>query len=281
MLRATRLTRWMTTNERDRVTDTKTAFEPVKRFGRNENGRDFLVTDIHGCFHLLYQALESVEFNTQTDRLFVAGDMTDRGPYSAEVLNFLAYPWVFAIRGNHEQLLLDCYSSGKLDHDKLMFNVRKNGMAWWLETPQDIKEAILDVLATLPFAMEIETSRGTVGLVHAEVPESLNWPQFMTLLENGHPAAQLHALWSRDRSRCLDDPGVQGIDRVYTGHTPQFEGALQLNNWIILDTGAVYGVAGRDGGQLTLIDITVDEKTLSDRQPGPVAIYTQTTSRPF
>lgn len=271
----------MTTNERRCVTNCKTAFEPVKCFSRNENGRDFLVTDIHGCFHLLYQALETVGFNTQNDRLFVAGDMTDRGPYSAEVLNFLAYPWVFAIRGNHEQLLLDCYESGKLDYDKLAFNVSRNGMAWWLDTPADTKADILEVLATLPFAMEIETTRGTVGIVHAEVPESLSWPQFMALLETGHTAAKMYALWSRDRAKFLDDTGVAGIDRVYTGHTPQFDGPLQLNNWIVLDTGAVYGMAGQEGGQLTLIDITVDEDTLTHRQAGPVAIYTQTTTRPF
>ena len=78
-------------------------------------GRDFVVGDIHGAFDILMKALEAVGFNPKTDRLFSVGDLVDRGNYSQLALEFLSEPWVFAVRGNHEQMLLDMYASGKVD----------------------------------------------------------------------------------------------------------------------------------------------------------------------
>lgn len=252
----------------------------VRRFAQNLLGRDFLVTDIHGCFHLLYEALSRVGFDPERDRLFIAGDLTDRGPYSAAAQLLLSYPWAHACRGNHEQMLLDCYADGRLDEAMLAYNIARNGMGWWPETPPEQQQAILEQFAGLPFAMEVETARGLVGIVHAEIPTSLDWPTFIAMLEQGNQTLMMCALWSRDRVNKQIRRKVAGVGRIYSGHTPQFDGVLQLGNCVFCDTGAVFEPEGYPG-QLTLLDLTVDESTLRRRLPGTIAIYDQVTTRPF
>ena len=74
----------------------------LQRFERNRIGRDFAVGDIHGCFTALQIALDAIGFSPETDRLFCAGDLVDRGPGSHLVVDWLDKPWFFSTRGNHE-----------------------------------------------------------------------------------------------------------------------------------------------------------------------------------
>ncbi|QQE76646.1 serine/threonine protein phosphatase [Brevibacillus composti] len=74
----------------------------------------YLVSDIHGQYQALRTALDRASFSPERqDRLYVIGDMIDRGPESKEVLEFLlnlrqAYPsQVFLSKGNHEQMFQD------------------------------------------------------------------------------------------------------------------------------------------------------------------------------
>ena len=65
----------------------------IRRFSPNRLGRDLAVGDIHGYFALLQQALDSIDFDPERDRLFSVGDLTDRGPECAKALDWLARPW--------------------------------------------------------------------------------------------------------------------------------------------------------------------------------------------
>ncbi|MGZ0052815.1 metallophosphoesterase family protein [Brevibacillus gelatini] len=74
----------------------------------------YFVSDIHGQNQAFQRALRDGSFSPQAgDRLYVIGDMIDRGPESREVLFELfrlrqAYPnQVFLLKGNHEQMLED------------------------------------------------------------------------------------------------------------------------------------------------------------------------------
>ena len=58
----------------------------------NALGRDFAVGDIHGSFSALQTALDTIEFNSEVDRLFSVGDLVDRGPESHHVLEWLDKP---------------------------------------------------------------------------------------------------------------------------------------------------------------------------------------------
>ena len=64
----------------------------IRRFARNPLGRDLAVGDIHGYFSRLEQTLNQAGFDPARDRLFSVGDLTDRGPDSTAVLEWLAEP---------------------------------------------------------------------------------------------------------------------------------------------------------------------------------------------
>lgn len=89
----------------------------------------YLVSDIHGQNEAFRKALQDASFSpNQGDRLYVLGDMVDRGPQSKEVLFDLlalrqSYPQqVVLLKGNHEQMLED-WLMGKGDPEiYLRFN---------------------------------------------------------------------------------------------------------------------------------------------------------------
>ena len=79
----------------------------IRTLPSNDQGRDYVVGDLHGCRQLLDQLLEFVDFSPENDRLFSVGDLIDRGSDSLGCLALLEKPWFYAVRGNHEEMLLD------------------------------------------------------------------------------------------------------------------------------------------------------------------------------
>lgn len=68
----------------------------------------YAIGDIQGCFSALTRLLKTVDFNSDKDRLWIAGDLINRGPESLQTLQFL-----YKIRenldivlGNHDLHLL-------------------------------------------------------------------------------------------------------------------------------------------------------------------------------
>lgn len=228
---------------------------PIARFEANTLGADYVVGDIHGAFDLLLRALDSAGFNPKVDRLFCTGDLVDRGAYSAEVISFLREPWVHAVRGNHEHMLLEMYAGGVEvpDQQALAFNVKHNGMGWWLDVTPEQRAEVLAAFAQLPLVIEVATVRGRVGILHAEVPRGMPWAEFVQKVEAGDELTWHSALWGRCRDKANDTAGVSGIDRVFVGHTPQWSGARRLGNVFAVDTGAVFAQqAAAAPGRLTL-----------------------------
>lgn len=227
-----------------------------KRLPPNEAGRDFVVGDIHGCYHLLGQLLRQAAFDPDRDRLFSVGDTVDRGPLSPQARDFLRLPYVHAVRGNHEDMFLDLYRAGNPSEDELRSMTRRNGMEWWMDIGHADRRAMLAEFERLPIAIEIPTRRGTVGLVHGEVPQGMSWQTFTRALER-HDRHVIHrCLWGRERIHDRDESGVPGIGRVFVGHTP-VRGPVRLGNVYYLDSGAVFGVMHDDPsvGRMTMSDV--------------------------
>lgn len=213
--------------------------EPVKYFDLNLSGNDYVVGDIHGRYDLVYQALSKVNFNEKTDRLFCVGDLIDRGPYSEHVLDFLQLPFVYAIRGNHEDILLELYQEVVPSDQKIAYYGNQIGLNWWLNVATEKRLKIIEALRQLPLVMQIETYRGSVGLVHADIDENLTWEEFKNAINNGEDHVIQEALWGRKRLTHNIEKAVEGIDRIYVGHTVQ-DYVKKLANVVAIDTGAVF-----------------------------------------
>ena len=65
--------------------------------------KQLIIGDIHGCYDELQDLLDKAEL-TSEDQIISIGDMVDRGPKSAESLNFFrTTPNALSIQGNHER----------------------------------------------------------------------------------------------------------------------------------------------------------------------------------
>jgi serine/threonine protein phosphatase 1 len=246
------------------VEDNEAGLARVSSFARNDAGRDFVVGDIHGMFGALEALLSEIEFDEQHDRMFSVGDLVDRGPDSNLALHWLAKPWFFACRGNHEQFVLD-----SSDPEQYELWVNHNGGEWWLALEPAERERFIDEIAKMPLAMEVTTGQGIVGIVHADVPPLMSWDAFMERLDKGDEDAIFYAMWSRNRiAGAVASLPVRGrIDRVYCGHTPTRE-TVTVDNVHYIDTGAVYYGEGYLEARLTAVQI----------HPEPHLVYSHYTA---
>lgn len=216
--------------------------------------RAFVVGDIHGAFRLVDEALALVDFRPEHDLLLSVGDLIDRGAESAAVLEFLQRPYVHAVIGNHEDILLRAHAEEQPDRRLLALMLQNYGAEWWLRTVPYVQQRILEVLRTLPTVIELTTPTGRVGIVHADIPTGMSWQIFAMAIERSHPRTLAIALESRSRLRQGLVDRVPGIDRVYVGHTIQ-QRARALGNIGCIDTGAIFRTQGLHSNyHLTLVD---------------------------
>lgn len=233
----------------------------------NQNGKDFVIGDIHANKKRLLRALESVNFDESKDRLFGVGDLIDGGKDNVKVLDMLYHKdWFFSIRGNHEQLLINRYDfpgdipccapaevAQKTRWDAAELH-RYNGGKWfdrlWNESA---KIRINALLKKLPLAMTIETEFGDVGLVHAGVPlEFKSWNGFLQALDTDETVRE-ESLWTRDviaefydyhrkmkweAEVPVEKRWLEGIGVTIHGHTGVGEKPAVHCNSVFIDAGA-------------------------------------------
>jgi serine/threonine protein phosphatase 1 len=225
----------------------------IKSFTANSNGRDFVVGDIHGHFALLSSLLNQVNFNVERDRIFSVGDLIDRGPDSKQATDWIREPWFHAVRGNHEQMIIECISgSGDIARHT------RNGGAWLYDLPSIVQLNISRVLHDLPIMIEVGLSDGRkVGIVHAEAPllqETDGWQEAKDSItckfgEDHRQLALKIALYSRTKIDQQDHSPVKGLDQLYVGHST-VSNITHLGNVAYIDTGCSF-----DDGALSLIEL--------------------------
>lgn len=81
----------------------------------------YAMSDIHGFIEPFEEALTHVDLNDGTSRLVLLGDYCDRGPASLDVYRKIMglqeeFPaQVIALRGNHEEMLLEYLDMASVD----------------------------------------------------------------------------------------------------------------------------------------------------------------------
>lgn len=195
----------------------------------------YAVGDIHGCHELLARLLWHIRHHTaeQPYRLVFVGDYIDRGPDSASVVRILrqlqqiAPDRVVCLRGNHEDMLLQCIA----DPSKV---------PWWKENGGDETLRSFNVLE--PAALPRETLQWVASLPTL-FEDDLRYYVHAGLAP-GRPLAEQtdrDKLWIREpflRSRW------NFSKHVVHGHTPLVHGKPDVQpHRTNIDTGAVFGGA--------------------------------------
>lgn len=205
--------------------------------------RRIIIGDVHGHYDGLMLLLEAIAPDSN-DNVYFLGDLIDRGPQSAQVVDFVQQSSYECLLGNHEQMLLEILSK----------RVSKYARQAWLhsggyETLTSYKEAVipqehLDWLLSLPTHLDL----GDIWLAHAGINPNIPLAE--------QTADQL--CWVRDEFHSIPQPYFPN-KLIIIGHTITFTlpgvkpGKLaQGQGWLDIDTGAYHPKSG----WLTGLDIT-------------------------
>lgn len=258
-----------------------------RHYRANLAGRDFVVGDLHGCRPLLLTLLQHVGFDTRADRLFSVGDLVDRGPDSLGCLRLLQERCFHAVRGNHEQMMIDWLASQD-DGGHWFANGGRWVLAHWNGDARPEIAAHGRRLADLPLMATVALRDGTrFHVVHAEFPagavrseaDLADPVRVGRLLDATTRWGERSVLWGRD---ALEPAAFEALDaatlarlrrgviaaaptpdagpraRIYCGHTV-VRSPLRLGPLVGLDTGAFLAGRGRNAwAGLTLTEPLTD-----------------------
>lgn len=236
------------------------------KLGSNKNGRDLIVGDIHGCYDQLIESLSLVGFDFEVDRLISVGDLIDRGPKSYECINLLAEKWFYAVRGNHEEMMIDCLVHGEKDGGLW----HGNGGQWELGHESGEMEKVAEYAdLVMPYAIQVERDDGEmVGVVHADIDSGI-WKRLISDIVGNKDKANL--LWGRSRIATGKGKNVNGVELVFCGHSVVSKkgeqwskgewrkwghvlvdnnGSVRVDNVIYTDHGVVF-----EGGLFSFYDL--------------------------
>src|SRR5690606_6844880 len=109
----------------------------------------YAIGDIQGCFGALQRLLARIEFDPASDRLWVVGDLVNRGPESLKVLRLLRDFGSAAtvVLGNHDlSLLMVAAGYKRRDNDDTLYQVleaedRQALLGWLASRPLVYVEA--------------------------------------------------------------------------------------------------------------------------------------------
>lgn len=206
--------------------------------------RRIFIGDVHGHYDGLMVLLDAVAPGAD-DHVYFVGDLIDRGPQSADVVEFVRQSGYGCVLGNHEQLLLDSFPNGRHNKAALEAWLYSGGRATMASYGKaGIPMAHLEWMRRLPLYLDL----GDIWLVHAGVEPNLP-------LEKQTPE---QFCWIRDEFHRSTKPYFPD-KLIITGHTITFTlpgvaaGELaQGQGWLDIDTGVYHPISG----WLTGVDIT-------------------------
>lgn len=208
------------------------------------SGRRIFIGDVHGHYDGLMKLLDLISPGSD-DQIYFVGDLIDRGPKSAQVVQFVRENEFNCVLGNHEQLLLDAFPGSKVSHLALRAWLQSGGQSTIASySKPEILLENLDWMRTLPTHMDL----GDIWLAHAGL----------------HPRLPVHEqttheyCWIREEFHSMPKPYFPD-KLIITGHTITFTlpgvapGTLaQGQGWLDIDTGAYHPRSG----WLTGVDMT-------------------------
>lgn len=197
-------------------------------------GRTLAIGDVHGCDLALRTLIGRVS-PMQADTVVMLGDLVDRGPNSADVLDQV---WrlstrcqLIVIRGNHEEMMLSA-----LDGDGWFMWMQCGGeeaLESYGGNPDNIPDHHRELLES---TIDYWETQSTI-FVHAN-------------LEAGVPLEDQHSVCLRWTHLSGHEQPYARARRVICGHTPQESGQpLVLPGWVCIDTNC------QRGGWLTALDV--------------------------
>ncbi len=185
----------------------------------HNSSRTIFIGDVHGCFVELCELINKIKLNA-SDRVILLGDLVNKGPRSAAVVNYVKNQGFEAILGNHDYE----YIQGSNQNPKFK------------EIYQEMGREAHMWFSQLPFYIEDEHFIAVHGGIIPGLPISQIDPYILMNIRT----------WD-GKGKDLSNPKNPPWYELYTGKKPVFYGhwarkGLNLRkNTYGLDSGCVYG----------------------------------------
>ncbi len=189
----------------------------------------YAISDIHGHVRPFDRILEHVSLGSG-DRLYVLGDLVDRGPDPGAVIDLVrSLPNTVCLLGNHEDIMMSFYEGGP-DADAAEFWAANGGVPTSVyvdSLTEEERDSLFGWVRSLPLSAHVTVSGRRFILVHAgidparvTVPAEWSDEAVEDLLDRQSPAA---LAWIREGfwdvpTGLVDERGEGPV--VVAGHTP-------------------------------------------------------------
>jgi len=163
----------------------------------------YAIGDIQGCFLTLTRLLERFRFDSRTDRIWLVGDLVNRGPRSLDVLRWAADlgDRLVAVLGNHDLHLLAMAEGVRSPKSRDTLSAvleapdQEELVAWLAGRPLLYQE---DELVMVHAGLLPGWSVGQAGLLAREVERQLGGQDRRRFLQSLYAPHQEPPLWSDD-----------------------------------------------------------------------------------
>ena len=173
----------------------------------------YAIGDLHGCYREFKKLLEKINFDHDKDKLYLVGDLINRGPKSEKVLSYLMdhKESIFPVLGNHDLAFL-VFQAGLIrlkrfdTYDEILKSERVN------EYVQFIREQPL--MRHIP---ELD-----IAICHAGLYPNWTIPQALSLAKEAEAVLQDDEQYTEFLPRMFGNfPNIwqddlEGIDRIRT-----------------------------------------------------------------
>ena len=192
--------------------------------------RTIVIGDVHGCSAELSELLAKCAI-TPSDRIVLVGDMVAKGPDSAGVIDLAIAHKMLAVRGNHDEAILNWRRARDGGHE--LPRLSKTGIA----TAETLSFKHIDWLESLPYTLDLGDG---IVVVHAGfIPGVARDKQTVQTM------IRIRSFDEHDAptDKVLGSPWAtkwQGPEFVIFGHDA-IRGLQQAPFALGLDTGCCYG----------------------------------------
>ena len=116
----------------------------------------YVMSDLHGEYRLFVALMKKIHFSTK-DRLYICGDVIEKGPQSVKLIKkLLSLPNVYIIRGNHEDAFIQYYHSLMAETDDFYFVLSK--LREYIQGDGHLLDwETIDAIENLPYYIETDS----------------------------------------------------------------------------------------------------------------------------
>ncbi|MBB4867375.1 bis(5'-nucleosyl)-tetraphosphatase (symmetrical) [Pseudomonas nitritireducens] len=209
----------------------------------------YAVGDLQGCLEPLKCLLEQVQFDPAQDKLWLVGDLVNRGPASLETLRFLygMRDSLVCVLGNHDlHLIAVAYNAERLKKNDTLREIVEAAdgaqlIDWLRQMPlvhHDAQRDITLVHAGIPPQWDIDKALQRSAEVEAALRDDSQLPMFLDGMYGNEPAKWDKKLSGIARLRVitnyftrmrfctpdgkLDLKSKEGLDTAPPGYAPWF-----------------------------------------------------------